>query len=152
MESDGKMSGSENQPAAAEESAQKYSDTAAKYSGRWYLDGYSDIFVDVSNSASGMNLRSYNFSLPSSSGSVAAYTLYPSKSLSSSGGSWGNSISVPFASWESSLSANKIILGSSCFYINNKKFVKAPGTKDRYTGTCYREASVVSVQQSRLHD
>lgn len=132
-------SGSENQPAAAEESAQKYSDTAAKYSGRWYLDGYSDIFVDVSNSASGMNLRSYNFSLPSSSGSVAAYTLYPSKSLSSSGGSWGNSISVPFASWESSLRANKIILGSSCFYINNKKFVKAPGTKDRYTGTCYRE-------------
>lgn len=132
-------SGSENQP-AADASAQVYSQTAAKYSGRWYLDGYSDIFVDVSNSASGMNLRSYNFSLPSSSGNVAAYTLYPSKSLSSSGGSWGNSISVPFASWESSLSANKIILGSSCFYINNKKFVKSPGTKDRYTGTCYREA------------
>ncbi len=130
----------EAQTVTAEDAAQKYSQTAAKYTGRWYLDGYADIYVDVSSSANGMNLRSHNFSLPSSSGSVVAYTLYPSRSLSSSGGSWGNSVSVPFDSWESALSANKIILGSNRFYINNKKFVKAPGTKDRYTGTCYREA------------
>lgn len=104
-----------------------------KYVGRWYLNGYSDVCIDVSikhQYYDAMSIISHNFSFD-------AYVSYPHRTDVSG---WGSGFDIAYESWDKSLKEQKVILGKDCIYINNNKFTKTPGEIDRYYGTCYKEA------------
>lgn len=123
-------------------------DTITKgYLGRWYLNGYADVCIEVSKSQNygAMVIQSYNFSLPMEGTSdfpiVSAYTIYPRKVINlDSGAVWSNTIEVVYENWSEHLNKHKIVLGNNCIYINNYKFVKSKGSKDCYYDTCYKAA------------
>ncbi len=126
-----------------------YDKIVEKYSGRWYLSGYADVCIDVSKydyvDDSAMSIVAHNFSLPMDGTSdfpiVPGYTIYPGKYTNKETGAvWAGSLEIVYKKWNECLNKEKVILGNNCIYINNNKFVKEKGTKDRYFDTCYREA------------
>ena len=120
-----------------------------KYAGRWYLTGYSDVCIDVSQydyiETSAMFIESHNFSLPMDGTSdfpiVKPYTIYPGKYTDPDKGAvWSSSVRILFNNWNESLKKNKVELGDNYISINNNTFVRTQGNKDRYYDTCYKEA------------
>lgn len=126
-----------------------YKSIVQNYLGRWYLAGYADVCIDVSQydypDASVMRIRSYNFSLPLNGTSdfpiIEPYTIYPNKYIDpNKGGGWSEEIEIGFENWNNSLEESNVIMGDNCIIIGNHTFVRAQGSKDRYFDTCYREA------------
>lgn len=122
-----------------------------KYSGKWYLTGYADVYIEVSQfnstNSSVMRIKSCNFSLPFSEyppyGTIASpYMVYPNKAREGYNVVWGKEIDIMLdGNWTQSLEENKIVLGDNCVVINNENvFVREKGSKDRYYDTPYRAA------------
>ena len=115
-----------------------------EYSGRWYLEGYADVCIDVTKYPyyGALNIESHNFSFPmdgvNSSSVAKGYIIYPGKDSRIDG--WSSGIQILYDNWDKSLKKNKVVLGSNYIEINNHKFVKKKGTKDRYYDTCYKQA------------
>lgn len=127
-----------------------FSSIVQKYSGTWYLDGYSDVFIKVYETTADTTLQidAINFALPLqqnlANSPVDAYTIYPYKNFldmpSQDYWSTGFELLNDSSSWNDSLTKNKLVFGNNCIYINNNKFVKTKGQKDQYYDTCYRDA------------
>ena len=139
----------DNQQQGNQSTSTNYDKIVEKYSGRWYLSGYADVCIDVSKhdyvDDSVMSIIAHNFSLPMDGTSdfpiVPGYTIYPGKYTNKDTGAvWAGSLEIVYKKWNECLNKEKVILGNNCIYINNNKFVKEKGTKDRYFDTCYREA------------
>ena len=127
-----------------EERNATYDAIVERYYGRWYLNGYADVCIDISKNSyyDAMSVSSYNFSFSvnDATGKLLknTYLVYPFKSNDIDGYSSG--IDILYQDWDKRISEDKIILGEDCIYIANYKFVREQGTKDRYYDTCYKEA------------
>ena len=118
------------------------------YKGRWYLEGYADVYVDIRpviHLGHIVQFTSFNFSLPKGelieNSGVEPYTIYPMKQ------NYKNYVlgvayyfQLDRLSWYRNVAENKLAIEDGCFYINGYKFIKTAGKKDIYSDTCYREA------------
>ena len=126
-----------------EEINARYDVITEKYAGRWYLNGYADVCIDVSKHPyyGAFVIQSQNFSFPAEGADVKGYAVYPDKSIDPIiGGGYVSGAEIIYRDWDNSLIENNVILGNDCIYISNYKFVREKGTKDRYYDTCYKEA------------
>lgn len=119
----------------------------SKYTGRWYLSGYSDVCIDVYKykNYDAMIFEAYGFSLywdnfllsEQPTDKKYEFVVYPRKNCT---GIYDSYSEILYENFDKLLSEHKIVLGNDCFYINNNKFIKTPGAKDKYSDTCYPEA------------
>lgn len=129
---------------------QKYDELVNEYSGRWYLNGYEDIFLTVSrheySDTTAMNIEATNFSLISSGVSdfrvEAPFVKYPCSTDQDreSGCVFSNGVSIAYNNWNSDMEKGKVSLTSSSIIIGNNKFVRNKGSKNKYTGTTFEKA------------
>jgi len=118
-----------------------------KYAGRWYLSGYKDVCIDVSKyknydamvfEAFGFSLYWDNFSLSDQpTDEHYEFVIYPRKNCS---GVYDTYSEILYDNFYKLLAEHKIVLGNDCFYINNNKFIRNAGNKNKYFDTCYPEA------------
>ncbi len=122
-----------------------------KYEGRWYLEGYSDVYIDVKPVIYPDRIAQFtatNFSLPKVDDfeitKTEPYTIYPLKiDYKFYKSEWlglAHYFQLDRLEWKSDLKDNKVTLGEDCFYVNGKKFVKEAGKTNIYSDTCYPEA------------
>ena len=122
-----------------------------KYEGRWYLEGYSDVYIDVKPVIYPDRMTQFtatNFSLPKVDDfeitKTEPYTIYPLKiDYKFYKSEWlglAHYFQLDRLEWKSDLKDNKVELGENCFYVNGKKFVKEAGKTNIYSDTCYRDA------------
>lgn len=103
----------------------------SQYSGRWYLEGYSDVYVDIyETEEQWLGIKAHNFVFSASKGNV----VYPSSNDDLIGRFSGLAISPPI---ENEIRANKITLAVSAIYFGKHKFVpmssEAPSTESPAT-------------------
>jgi serine/threonine protein kinase len=124
----------------------KYDSVVNSYFGRWYLEGYKDVYIDIKKNAyingSSMGVTSNNFTFPGMDEPIPGYSIYPSKLMRELGleGTYSICFEILYSAWEEGLDDNKMVLADDCILINDFKFVRTQGAIDRYYGTCYREA------------
>ena len=114
------------------------------HSGRWYLEGYSDIFIDVSyiydssvtEFNESMEILAENFSFKDSEvisvgegyGYLLDYTLYPNQYADEekypNGLSWCSGLTIFFDEWKASVSKEKIALNGTHIYIDKLEFIR----------------------------
>lgn len=119
-----------------------YTTVVKKYTGKWFLQGYADVYIDVAKSSQYdcLNIEATGISfpvVPNEPNSLKGYTLYPfrySNKVSAHG------IELPFSAWSEWLDMYDVSFGENCIYLGNKKFVKTKGTKDKYDGMFCEEA------------
>ena len=106
----------------------------SKYSGRWYLKGYSDIYIDISRQGNdeAMRIDATGISLPGDEVTSTSYTLYPV--LVDGYDGWYHGTEIPFSVWNEWLAKKQISLNGTSITMGGKTFVKDAGTKDKYTG------------------
>lgn len=110
------------------------------HSGRWYLQGYSDIYIDVARLGDdeAMHIEARGISLPFDDATSDSYVIYPSLINGYEVGRHG--IDIPFSAWDEWLTKTQISLNNTSITLGNRIFVRNPGTKDKYTGTFCKEA------------
>ena len=134
----------------SEDSLYEYDDTVKKYSGRWYLNGYEDIFLDVKRNqyfdGTAMEIVATNFAtLQTSTSTIGvsqSFSIYPctSKSDRTYGCSYNNAITILYSDWDNNLKEQQVSLGSNSINIGGYKFVRNKGTKNMLTGKMYTKA------------
>ena len=112
----------------------------SKYSGRWYLKGYSDIYVDIARPGNdeAMRIEATGISLPGDEVTSTSYTLYPVFVDGYDG--WYHGTEIPFSAWNEWLNKKQISLNGTYITLGDKTFVKDAGTKDKYTGKFCKSA------------
>lgn len=130
------------------EKEDNYDNLVKKYIGTWYLEGYSDVYIDVTKhvytDATAMNIKSTNFSFPSDDinnpNVEDGYVIYPcTKKVYSNGCGWNNGITISYYKWNSVMSKYNIKLGDSFININGNKFIKNKGNKNKYSDAFYKK-------------
>ena len=120
-----------------------YGIIATKYIGRWYLDGYADVYIDITKKTQyyeAMCIEATNYTFPFEGTSdfliVPGYTIYPQKHINSyEGGVWTPGCEIPFDNWENELAKYKIKLSEKNISINGHIFVKTKGSISEGTPT-----------------
>ena len=129
----------------------KYDKVLEEYSGKWYLTGYEDVFLEVSkhqySDVTVMQIITTNFSLPfegSSSSPIAPpYLKYPHFTKNENNEFYSissQSAEIRYNNWEKDLSKTKLKLNSTSIVINGNVFVRNKGTKNKYTGKLFNKA------------
>lgn len=111
-----------------------------KYVGRWYLEGYSDIYIDIARLGNdeSMHIEAMGISLSGDTSNKDSYVLYPT--FIDGYNEWYHSMDIPFSSWVESINKKQISFGNTFIKLGNKTFIKEKGTKDKYTGTFCKES------------
>ena len=118
----------------------KYSVATKAYSGRWFLKGYSDIYIDITRIGrdEAMHIEAVGISLPGDSAASNSYVLYPE--FVDEYNDWYHAIDIPFSTWKKSIKEKKINFCNTHIKLGKRVFTKEKGTKDKYTGTFCKEA------------
>lgn len=115
---------------------------AKKCVGRWYLDGYSDVYFDISYEPNSdiqnayLFIDSNNFAFRGqaylSDGDIfIEHTVYPSIHLEGIGYTSGKMYIL--SRWDKELTEDKIKIASDCICIGEYKFVRKQGTKNQHS-------------------
>lgn len=113
-----------------------YKEFVKNYLGRWYLSGYSDVYLDITKLSEydGIEIQATGITLPISSCGVV---LYPFRNPSQ-GSYHGTNISAEC--WDDDLASNGLAVGNGCVFLSSYTFVRQQGTKDKYDGSFCKEA------------
>ncbi len=122
-----------------------YDEMVNKYNGRWYLKGYSDVYIDITKNYSGtsseMTINAYNFSFEFDSSIANNYkieevgTVYPCTldfDHEYQKCTYGRFTSVKYINWEKDLESRNMKLNTSSISLYGKEFVRDKGTKSKY--------------------
>lgn len=111
-----------------------------EYAGRWYLDGYSDIYIDIGRLGNdeAMHIEAVGINLPYGRANEESYVPYYQfvDGLSEC----YHGIDIPFSTWQESLDDKNIEFGDEFIKLGNRNFVRKIGSIDKYTGTFCKEA------------
>ena len=116
------------------------------YSGIWYLNGYSDVYINIWESSPNSNLQidAINFALPPTSSPVSAYSVYPYKHFLDmpNGNYWcvGFELYNEPTLWSDSLRKYNLEFANGYISLGGHTFVRNAGSIDQYSDTCYRSA------------
>ena len=116
-----------------------YAELTKKHSGRWYLQGYSDIYIDIAllDDYDAMYIDATGISLCGDTATSDSYILYPSLIDEYTG---YHGMDISFEGWDESLEKKQISLNDTYITLGNRTFVRSPGTRDKYTDTFCKEA------------
>ncbi len=109
----------------------QYDEIANKYSGIWYLTGYSDVYIDV------FKYKVYYEAMDITPMQIDIYNggLYP--------GAYGN-IQISYSDWDNDLKKYNVHLNNDNITIQTPKgkyvFVKEKGTKNKYSDTLFYQS------------
>lgn len=109
----------------------KYDEIANKYSGIWYLEGYADVYINVSK------YKMYYEAMSINPMQVDIYNgkIYPS--------GYGN-IQISYENWDTDIKKYNVTLGNNYISIKNPKttykFIKTKGTKTKYSNSLFYQA------------
>lgn len=127
-------------------SNKNYDDLVNKYSGIWYLDGYSDVYINIEKNTdkTAMKIKATNFSFPNSdtdnSNIDKGYVVYPClKNNYSNDCIWNSDITITYSKWNNDIKKYNIKFDNSVININGNKFIKTKGNKDKYSNAFYKE-------------
>ena len=146
-----------NPPATSGNNTQNvpdYEKTMLPYDGKWYLKGYADVYITLSNiyESGGwayFDLSATNFALPLDSNKnspVAPYTVYPYDAFVDNPNEdyWSNGFNIlcdpPV--WQEEIAKHNMKLGNNCIYLGGKQFVREKGSITMYDDTCYKSIAL----------
>ena len=114
-----------------------FDEMVKKYSGTWYLDGYSDIYIVVYRSDyKSILMEGYGISFPvdyfTSEPALDAYTKYPFKYPEYT---YCHSMEIPFEDWNFWIEKKDVSFENDSIFLGNNEFVKNKGEKDKYDGS-----------------
>lgn len=125
-------------------SLEQLKDLVTEISGRWYLEGYADVYLDIKYEpnniidTSFMYIVTNNFSIrdktiiQSESGFLNEYSVYPHIQYPNASG-WSCGISCWLYQWDSDIAKANFKIESDCIYIDTYKFVRTQGVKNQHS-------------------